>query len=110
MAGTLIVLALGGSLGTASVAQAEPISIEYCDFSLRGGGTLAPDNDIKTFWDDLESSLGIDIVASKAMDSYRSGDDIAIRYDFIKSDGVVAGSPTFQCYRINGVYHDSRLG
>lgn len=54
----------------ASLAQA--VSTDYCNTSLHGGGTLAPDNDIYRRWQYLESSMGVDITSSYAMKWYPS--------------------------------------
>jgi hypothetical protein len=49
-AATLLALAL------ATPAQA--VTWDYCAYSLRGGGTLAPDHDVRRVWDQLEASRG----------------------------------------------------
>ena len=63
-------------LVTSATAMAVP-SYDYSVYSLRGGGTLAPDNDVKENWDWLENNLGWDVVSSEDAGGYTTS---TVRY------------------------------
>lgn len=95
----------------AASAQAAPISVDYCDYSLRGGGSLAPDNDVKLLWDSIEANERIDVVSSQAYDWIRYNDqDLVALWRYNTSAG--SRWAYFECYRDNysasGAYHDIR--
>jgi hypothetical protein len=90
------------ALAMAAPAQAD-ISVDYCNASLRGGGSLAPDNDIKIVWDSIESFYTYDIVRSSLYRSRRDGpDNVYMQYFFYAADGTIIAYPDFRCYRDAG--------
>jgi hypothetical protein len=105
---------IAGVLATlvmAAPAQADPISFDYCEFSLRGGGTLAPDNDIKTFWDRYEANTGRNIVSStRTATNPNEPQWVALQFAFLNAQGEVLTYKWFNCWRdgflVTGQYHD----
>jgi hypothetical protein len=101
-------------LVSAPAAQAAAISLDYCDYSLRGGGSLAPDNEIRAEWDHIEAA-GADIVSSYIYwyNSYSSGNDLRVSYRFVRAGGNVEHASVFRCWRdpltSTGTYHDGIL-
>jgi hypothetical protein len=61
------VLLAGALASLVLAAPAQAITYSYCNTSLRGGGSLAPDNDIRREWDRLQA-LGYDLTSSYATD------------------------------------------
>lgn len=104
--------------GVTEVAVANPApSLAYCagvgtDFpgSLRGGGTLAPDNDIRIYWDYLQSR-GYNITSSAWTGWWATGQhDLRVQWAYWAS-GVGWLYVTFVCYDYRtdypgGAYHD----
>jgi hypothetical protein len=96
---------VGGALATlvlAAPAQAThsaPISFDYCDYSLRGGGTH-PDNDLKRWWDAYEWQYKVDLVSSAIVDRGRVNDQhVRIRYALYNARGQLEATPLFRCLR-----------
>ena len=106
-----LLVAAVATLAMAESAQAARISFEYCESSLRGGGSLAPDNDIKRYWDRYEATTGRDIVSSSRT-AARWNNEQWVAMQFVFFDGL--GNPIvwawFNCWRdgfvFNGQYHD----
>jgi len=46
-----------------TLASAAPIDPGYCEHSLRGGGSLAPDNDVRRAWDQIQAA-GWNVISS----------------------------------------------
>jgi hypothetical protein len=92
-------------------APAHAVTHSYCTSSLLGGGSLAPDNDISAWWNALENSYGLDIVAAYV--AQRSGADGAYqvnqRWAFQRRSGHVEYR-WFICYGSGGGYHDINAG
>jgi hypothetical protein len=107
----LIVLAFIFSAAPASAEPgvvAAPISTTYCDQSLRGQTSLAPDNDIKAWWDAYERATSVDLVSSAAYQWIRPY-GIDYLYGNYRFYGYYGGSVTHQfvCWRDGSGYHDS---
>ena len=106
--------AVGAMLVMATPAQAAPISTEYCNISLRGGGSLAPDNDIKAFWDKFERDTGRNIAYSVSSSWVRHREQhVSGLYSFYNSANQLLTSNRFHCWRSGfsslGTYHDDNL-
>lgn len=97
-------------------ASADPISVDYCLYSLRGGGTLAPDNDVGAEKNRLERN-GFPVGWSTDTGWLRdptTGQLLYIYYDYHGKAGTqyadVIVKTTFACYRdgyvASGAYHD----
>jgi hypothetical protein len=107
-------IAAGAALAIAAPAQAHVSPTDgYCDDSLRGYRSLAPDNDIKARWDYLEQRYGWNIVSSYITEVARINEhDVYFRYDFVAANGSTVSRPLFRCWRENattshtGTYHD----
>jgi hypothetical protein len=109
--GTVIVM-----LVLAAPAQAAPISFDYCELSLRGGGSLAPDNDIKIWWDAYENITGQNIVSSSRSGAgYVNGyaQWVQLRFTFFNGAGQPLTTKWFECWREglvpSGTYHDNAV-
>jgi hypothetical protein len=106
-----LVASLVATLVMAGPAQADPISFDYCEFSLRGGGSLEPDNDIKRFWDRYERNTGRNIVSSTRTATNPNNDQwVALQFGFLNGQGEVLTYKWFNCWRDNflvtGQYRD----
>jgi hypothetical protein len=106
-----LVGAVIATLVLAAPAQAARISFDYCESSLRGGGSLAPDNDIKIFWDRYESTTGRDIVSSsRTAAKWNNEQWVAMQFVFLDGLGNPIVWKWFNCWRDgyvwNGQYHD----
>jgi hypothetical protein len=102
--------AIAAALAFAAPAQAveNSPSDAYCESSLRGQTSLAPDNDIKRDWDTIEVLYGYNIVRS-----FRSGlqrdayNSVYEQFTFVRGNGTYAGSIWYHCWRdYTGTYHD----
>ena len=105
---------VAATLVLAASAEAAPISYDYCETSLRGGGSLAPDNDVKTFWDYYENATGLNIVSSsRSGATYVNGyaQWVQLRFTFFNGAGQPLTSKWFECWRDglvpSGTYHDN---
>jgi hypothetical protein len=107
IAAAFAAFALG--LAAPAGAVAAPISTDYCTYSLRGGGSHAPDNDVKQIWDQMEVQYGWNITNSWAESWYRiSADNLQVTWVFY-GGGYVARY-VFACWRTDaGVYHDDDM-
>jgi hypothetical protein len=90
-------------------AAADPISTDYCTYSLRGGGSHAPDNDIKRIWDHLEAVYNWNITNSWADQWLRISAD-HLRVSWVFYGGGLTARGIFDCWRTAGVYHDDYWG
>ena len=106
-------------LAAPAAAEANPApSLAYCagvgtEFpgSLRGGGSLAPDNDIRQRWDWYQSQ-GINIVRSYwSGEWYTQTHDVQVKWIYEAADGrKLAAWAICYDYRndfVGGSYHDS---
>jgi hypothetical protein len=103
--------ALLTSLAIAAPASAAPISKDYCDLSLHGGGSLAPDNDIQIAIDNIQSHFEHQITRVTLYSTRLDGpDNRYITYMFWDQWGGIVAHPDLHCYRkADGIYHDTRL-
>lgn len=105
--GKLITATMGSFallLVTATFALAVP-SYDYCAYSLRGGGTLQPDNDVKANWDWLEVHYNWNITSSYPGDDYVQGDGRYIQWNYWRANGALHQS-WFLCYGSGSSYID----
>jgi hypothetical protein len=106
-----LVAGIFATLVVAAPAQAAPISFDYCELTLRGQAALAPDNDIKEFWDSYEVITGFNITSSSRVSSYRRNDQsVQLQFAFRNAQGVTLTYKSFSCWRTgyvpSGEYHD----
>lgn len=110
-----VVLAVAVPAAAPDAAPAAAISVDYCDYSLRGGGSLAPDNDIYEIWQLLESSGFGNVYAAPYTGQfyYLAEQSVHIKIQFYatKNGYTRYRSAWFQCYRDgwspSGQYHDA---
>lgn len=89
-------------------ASAHAVSYSYCDYSLRGGGTLAPDDDIRAAWTSFQNA-GYNITSSYASQWF-GGDgasSVSARWIFWRANGQYF-TVYFSCYGSGASYHDER--
>lgn len=109
------VRAISAVVAVPDAAQAAAITVGYCEYSLRGGGSLEPDPDIKEIWDLLERSGFGNVYHSEYTGQYyylaEQSVHIKIQYTATKDGYTRFRSAWFQCWRDNwspsGRYNDS---
>lgn len=110
-----VALAVAAPAAAPAVAPAAMISPGYCDYSNRGGGSLAPDNDIYEIWQLLEASGFGNVYAAPYTGQYYhvhpQSVHIKIQFAATKDGYTRYRSAWFECYREgwseSGRYHDN---
>lgn len=76
-------------LPASSIANPAP-SYSYCEKSLLGGGTLAPDNDIKRRWNWYENNYGVNIVAATFTgNAFTQSHDVQMQWRYTRANGAI---------------------
>lgn len=79
-------------------AMAQAVTFDYCEYSLRGNGSLAPDNDVKRAWDLLEADTLLNIVSSHRGAVQRfTADYVTENWVFVDSYGRSWYGTQFYC-------------
>lgn len=104
----LVVVLFAGLVFAAAAAPAQAVTYDYCNTSLRGGGSLAPDNDIRREWDRIQS-LGYNLTSSYATGWFGGDGTRTVGADWIfwrANGGYFTG--TFGCsdFRASGGRYD----
>jgi hypothetical protein len=99
-------------LGYSATAEANgPPSTHYCELSLLGGGSLAPDNDIKRRWNWYENNYGVNIVAAFWTGAYYTGAHVTnMLFVYKRANGsayyLYASCSDYRNEFVGGTYHD----
>jgi hypothetical protein len=107
---TLIAVALALGVAAAQPTAAHAVTYGYCYDSLRGGGSLAPDNDIaikvRQFNDQGKNVIGTSHLAWH----YASGSYLVEETVMFNFGNGTSVSRRFNCYGSGGGYHDGWTG
>lgn len=101
-----------GQLGGAVAVQANgPPSTSYCEKSLLGGGTLAPDNDIWARWKWYENNYGVNIVAAFWTGAYYTqSHSTHLQFVYKRANGMAyylyGNCWDYRNEFVGGTYHD----
>ena len=106
---SLLSAALAALVLLLTAQSAQAVTFNYCYTSLKGGGSLQPDNDIRAKWDAYQAR-GLDIV--DAWPSQWYGPDgawaVQVRWTFLRRSGWTE-TAYFGCQGSGGSYWDGYL-
>lgn len=106
---TLLPAALAAFTLLLTAQPAHAVTYNYCEYSLRGGGSLAGDDDIRRQWN-IYQARGLDIVASWPSQWYgpNGADLVQVRWSFQRRSGWIE-TAYFGCSGSGSGYWDGWL-